>query len=338
MDTLTHIVIGACAGEATTGKRLGQKALWLGAIAQSLPDIDFVTHFWLEQPDEIIAHRGLTHSILFAFLSTILLAWICRYVFHAHELSWKRWILLFGVNLFSHIFLDSFNAYGTGWFEPFNHSRISFNVIYVADPFFSIWPFLAFLGLLIIRRDQHKRKIIWMAGIGFAFAYLIYAIVNKSIVEQVVRKNMRDMNIPVLSSNYFTTPTPLNSLLWYVVIKDKNGFYINYRSVNDREENIPYEYFPRNDSLAESVIDKEELNKLIAFAQGYYTIENRNDSLLLNVIRFGQVAGWYYPKEKFAFYYLLDRPGENELVVQRGRFQKWNAATFHSFIARIRGK
>ena len=29
-------------------------------------------------------------------------------------------------------FIDAFNNYGVGWFEPFSHERISFNAIYVA--------------------------------------------------------------------------------------------------------------------------------------------------------------------------------------------------------------
>ena len=244
MDTLTHIVLGACLGEATTGKRLGQKALWLGTLSQSIPDIDFVTHFWLEQPEEVIAHRGFTHSLLFAFVATILLAYTCRYLFKAHELSLWRWTWLFAINLFTHIFIDSFNAYGTGWFEPFHSARISFHVLYVADPFFSIWPFIAFLLLLIIRRDQYKRKIIWLAGIGFSTAYLLYAIVNKLSVDADVRRSLADKGLPTTAPYYFTTPTPMNSWLWFVVAKDSNGYYTAYRSVFDREKKDRFSFFP----------------------------------------------------------------------------------------------
>ena len=60
MDSLTHIVLGACIGEAVAGKKLGKKAMLLGAIAQSVPDIDFVTTFWLSDSKDIVAHRGIT--------------------------------------------------------------------------------------------------------------------------------------------------------------------------------------------------------------------------------------------------------------------------------------
>ena len=42
MVSITHIALGACMGEAFSGKQLGKKATLWGAIAQSIPDIDFI--------------------------------------------------------------------------------------------------------------------------------------------------------------------------------------------------------------------------------------------------------------------------------------------------------
>ena len=83
--------------------------------------------------------------------------------------------------------------------------------------------------------------------------------------------------------------------------------------------------------------DKEEVKDMTRFANGFYTVERRSDTTVFNVLRFGQVVGWYNPKEKFAFYYYLDCPGSNEVVAQRGRFEKWNAETISSFIKKIKG-
>jgi len=40
MDSLTHLALGACVGEAFFDKKIGKKALLWGALANSLPDID----------------------------------------------------------------------------------------------------------------------------------------------------------------------------------------------------------------------------------------------------------------------------------------------------------
>jgi inner membrane protein len=89
--------------------------------------------------------------------------------------------------------------------------------------------------------------------------------------------------------------------------------------------------------LLQFVKNQEEVTDLIRFSDGYYTVEKWNDTIVFNVLRFGQVVGWYDPNEKFAFHYFLDRPGANDLVTQRGRFERWNRQTIRSFINKIKG-
>jgi len=336
LDSFTHIVLGACIGEAIAGKKLGKKAMLIGAIAQSIPDIDFITTFWLSDSKDIVSHRGITHSILFAAAITFVSAWLLRYIFKKLNLSWKTWFLLIGINVFTHLLIDGFNAYGIGWLEPFSHHRFSFHVLFVADPLFSIWPFIAFVALLLLRNKSQERRTWWWAGIGLSCLYLVYAIINKTVVDNAVRKNLIAKGIS--TKNYFTTPTPFNSWLWYTIAKDKNGYYVSYRSVFDSKPQMHFQYFSRNDSLLDLIHNREEVKDMTRFANGFYTVDIKNDTTIFNVLRFGQVVGWHDPKEKFAFYYFLDCPGSNEVVAQRGRFEKWNKETISSFIRRIKGK
>ena len=76
MDSLTHTVIGACIGDAIAGKKIGKKAMLWGAIANNIPDIDVITSLYMNQADSLLAHRGFTHSILFALLLSPLLAFL----------------------------------------------------------------------------------------------------------------------------------------------------------------------------------------------------------------------------------------------------------------------
>ena len=47
MDSLTQIVLGAACGEATLGKKIGNKALLFGAIGGTIPDLDVFVGDWL---------------------------------------------------------------------------------------------------------------------------------------------------------------------------------------------------------------------------------------------------------------------------------------------------
>ena len=158
MDSITHIALGAIVGEALLGKKLGKKAMLIGAAAQSLPDIDFVTSFWLSPVEDLLSHRGFTHSILFAILASFLLGFAAVKLIRASGMTAKEWILFFGLEIAIHLALDSLNCYGTGLFEPFSHTRISFNVLYVADPFYSLWLGVGFSALLILKRHSPSRK------------------------------------------------------------------------------------------------------------------------------------------------------------------------------------
>ena len=46
MDSLTQIVLGAAVGEAVLGKKIGNWAIFWGAIAGTVPDLDvFLSYF-----------------------------------------------------------------------------------------------------------------------------------------------------------------------------------------------------------------------------------------------------------------------------------------------------
>jgi inner membrane protein len=335
VDTLTHIVLGACIGEAIAGKQLGKKALILGAIAQSIPDIDFLNAIWLTTCEDLVAHRGYTHSILFVLLVTPFIASISRYIWRANAMTMKQWMVFWGAEIFIHIFLDAFNAYGTGWFEPFSHYRVSFNSMYVADPLFSIWPAIAFVTLLVIGKKHESRRIINKAALAISACYLLLGVGFKLSIDKHMEHEFEAQHLPV--NNYFTTPTVLNNMLWYIVAKSDSGYYTGYRSIWDKNPVTLLRYVNRNASLLqESTNDKDE-DRLLRFAQGYYTMEKRHDTLTFNILRFGEITGWMTRNPKFACYYYLQYPEANKLMVQRGRFENWNKDVFSAFMRRIGG-
>jgi len=322
-------------GEAILGKNLGKKAMFWGALAQSAPDIDFLAAFWLDTPDNLLAHRGFTHSILFCAIITPILTLIAERFDRPYQIPIRRWLLFFGSVIFVHIFLDAFNNYGVGWFEPFSHQRISFNSIYVADPFFSIWTGIAFLALLILRKKSPKRKIWWRFGLGTSAIYLIYCLINKATINNDVKDILQKQQIT--HTRYFTTPAPFQNLLWFVVAGNDSGYYVGYRSVFDSKKEISFQYFPSNRYLLEPLQEDEDVQKLIRFSQQFYTVERWHDTLVFNDLRFGQIIGWQNPKENFAFHYFLKEGTDNKLVVQRGRFAKLDQHSFKTLIERIKG-
>lgn len=94
MDSLTQIVLGAAMGEAVAGRKIGNKAMVWGAVAGTIPDLDvFVGPILGWSPEASLAfHRGISHSILFAVLVPLLLAWYTSWLYgneHHKKISIK---------------------------------------------------------------------------------------------------------------------------------------------------------------------------------------------------------------------------------------------------------
>jgi inner membrane protein len=322
MDSLTHIVLGACIGEVLLDKNAGRKAMLWGALAQSVPDIDFIAGSWMPVSTELLAHRGLTHSFLFGIVVAFLLSLIAARWHRAEPISLRKWYVFFLLEIACHLFLDALNNYGIGWFEPFSFKRIAFNIIYVADPLFSIVPAVAFAALLILKTD-HRHRLRWArVGILASTTYLMFAFTNKYRIDKAVNELVSTSEKKYI--NYFSTPTLFNNLLWLVVLEQGDGYQLGYRSIFDQTKDVDLTFFPKNDSLLFPIHDHLEVMELKRFSQGFYTVEKVNDTLVFNDLRFGQVNGWQNPRSAFAFHYYLSHPAENDLIVQRGRMAGFN--------------
>jgi inner membrane protein len=337
VDSITHVALGAVVGEAVAGKSLGKRAMFLGAIAQSIPDIDFIAAFFLPPADNLLVHRGFTHSFLFGVLAATALAALASRWYRPHQVPFLRWMFFFGLEILIHLVLDACNAYGVGWFEPFAHQRFSFDILFVADPFFSLAPGIALIILMSLSAKSNARRFwIWF-GLIVCTAYFLYAISCKLMITRQTKAALAQQQVPY--QRLLTTPTPFNAWLWYVVVEDEAGFHTAYRSVaDDWEEPLDLLYFPKNDKLLEPAKDRHDVKQLMRFSQGYYTVEQRGDTVIFNDLRFGQIAGWEHPDAKFVFHYYINHPDANLMVIQRGRFSNWNRRTFRSMIERIMGR
>lgn len=335
MDSLTHIVLGACVGELVAGKQLGKRALLFGAAAQSLPDIDFVASPFLDASSDLIAHRGITHSWFFVVICTAFLVWASRKLFPKTTMTNKRWAMLWGFEMAIHLLLDACNVYGTAWWLPFSNERVAFNLLYVADPLFTIVPLIATLLLWWKRSPEFKRQRWARISLFVCIGYILLSMGHKHKVDEAVQQAAAEQQIPV--KHFFSTPTPFNILMYYSLAETDSGYYVNYRSVFDKDKPDPFRFYPKNEPLLQQVRNQEEVKNLRLFSQGWYTVEKQNDTLVFNDLRFGQINGWKDHDAGFTFYYYLDRPDANGLVVQRGRLKNWNGDVVKEYVNRLFG-
>ncbi len=314
-------------------RRIGKKALLIGAVAQNLPDIDAIDALFLSPAENLLVHRGLTHSLLLAFLAPLGFSWFFRKKFP--QVSFGRFYLFFLLQFLLHDFLDLCNSYGTGIFEPFSHQRITFNLLYVIDPLLTLPLAISALALVSLR-SQHSARNMWVSlGLLYSVLYISLAAFHKQKINHSIEESLAKQAIS--SSAYFTTPTPFNSLLWYAVAAVPGGYQVGYRSVFDRGETT-FHFVPQREELVRDLQQRQEVKDLKYFARGFYTLSNDGNGLQFNVLRFGQVLGWENPDAPFAFHFYLNSDQDNRMVMQRGRFSGWNRGSIKRMIQRMGGR
>lgn len=88
MDSLTQIVLGAACGELALGRKIGNKAMLLGAIGGTIPDLDvLVGSLFMGELDSLAFHRGPSHSLLFGVLAPLPIAWFYQ---QFYQRSWDE--------------------------------------------------------------------------------------------------------------------------------------------------------------------------------------------------------------------------------------------------------
>lgn len=337
MDTLSHLVLGACIGEALLGKKIGKKAMLWGALANNFSDVDVFFTPLFHPVDALFIHRGITHSFLFLILITPIFGWtFCKWN-KSKTASMKNWILFFFIALLAHPLLDSCTVYGTGIFEPLSHYRLQFTSLFIVEPLYTLPLLIAFIVLLILKKDSAKRKFWTKFGLMSSTLYLALTICNKLYIGKVFSDSMKKQNIHF--TDYYSSPTPFNTILWYVVAKDTNGLWIGYYSHFDKSKDIKFSILSQNDSLADDLIQNEAVQKLIRFSQGYYCFTKRDGELYINDLRFAFAGEFNSNANNFVFSFGLKKDDLAPYGVQIKQ-NSWSRSRFEGFsklIERVKG-
>lgn len=304
MDSLTQIVLGAAVGEAVLGRKIGNKAILWGAIAGTIPDLDVL--FIGDDPiRELTIHRGFSHSIVFAIMTAPLLGWVVNWLYRKkNEASFKDWSWFFFWAIFTHPLLDCLTTYGTQLFLPFSDYRVSISSVFVLDFFYTV-PFLAsIVALMFFSRQSPKRRLLNQLGMVVSSIYLVLGLSFKYVAQNKMESSLAEQRIPY--SRGFTSPTPLNIILWSGVFESDSSFYICNYSLLDEAGPVEFWEYQKADHLIEPIANEYGVNRLKWFSDDYYTATQSGDTLNFYTLKFGRHKfDSESPDGSFAFYFKI---------------------------------
>lgn len=138
MDTITHTLFGFGIYKSVNKENMRKKEknvlLFTSIGASQIPDIDIISKFWDTEGLYQMWHRGITHSVFMVPIWALLFYLISRYIF---KIKGPQSYVVALISVFIHNTSDVFNAWGTGYLEPFSAVRLSLGTVPIID--FVIW-------------------------------------------------------------------------------------------------------------------------------------------------------------------------------------------------------
>lgn len=294
MDSLTQAALGAVVGQMVLGRQLGRRALAWGALFGTLPDLDVVFTWFLPTAWDLRVHRGISHSIWLMLLLSWLLAKPLARRWKRDKVAPSRAGFFVFLAWSTHVLIDVFTVYGTGVFDPLPMEWVSFDNLFIIDPFFTL-PLLVAVGIggFIAPKDWKKGRGLRVAAWGVAISsfYVGLSFGAKQLVRQAVAADLGRRGIEWKRG--MEAPTPFNIVLWRVLIERPDEIWIGYRSVFDSASApIRWTVVPKGEEIAARHAGAAEVRTLQRFSRGWWIAREAADGVWFADLRFGESREW----------------------------------------------
>jgi inner membrane protein len=285
MDSLSQLVLGSAIGVAVMGRRTAvwKAALW-GGIAGTLPDLD-VLYDYGNAVSNMTFHRSASHSLIVLTLAAPLLAALPAWLYK-ERMMFMRWLLALWLALVTHPLLDTFTIYGTQLFWPLTEHPFGIGSMFIIDPAYTL-PLL--IGVIVALSFKQFSGLKWNAiALSFSCVYLAWSVVAQWQVERIVRAQ--------LGSNirFFTTPAPLNTVAWRIVVMEPQSYLEGFYSFLDADKIINFDRFSHQPELMQELSGNWAAKRMAWFTHGFYKLREIKGEAVLSDLRMGQEPAYIF--------------------------------------------
>ena len=282
MDSLSQIVLGASVAGACAPSGHRGKAMLLGAALGTLPDLDVFIDFG-GAVENYTYHRGFSHS-LFVLAPFSVLVWLSlrRWWAPAREKP-LRWLAAVSLALITHPLLDAHTAYGTQLFWPLTVPPTSWATLFIIDPLYTL-PLL--VGVLVASFRRQLGGAALRAGLIVSTLYIGWSWVAQTVVTRNAEDVLASMQLQ--DAQVFVTPTPLNTLLWRVVVVADDRYLEGFDSLLIDEGSMRFTSYTTGLNFIEEASDLWAVGRLRWFARDFVKARVDNGRLVISDLRMGQ--------------------------------------------------
>src|SRR5262245_44674252 len=191
----SHAVVAMALGKAYASRPISVRFWILSVLCSVLPDIDVLGMYGGIQYGDLFGHRGLTHSLAFALMLSLIVVRLGFVEVARLSKNWLMLVMYFFLVTASHGFIDAMTDGGLGvaFFAPFDNTRyfFPFRPVLVSpievSYFFErgipilisemkwIWiPSGILLAGVLVLRDGHRRSRLPLAAIACVALLALY--------------------------------------------------------------------------------------------------------------------------------------------------------------------
>ncbi len=227
MDPLTQGALGAALPQATwaawTKHHKTQVAVAgvLGMLGGMAADLDVLIRSDTDPLMFLAYHRQFTHSLIFMPIGGLITA------IALHGLLRGRWQLRFmqtaivcTLGYATHALLDSATSYGTQLLWPFSETRISWRIVSIVDPLFTL-PLAGLVVLAAIKGNP------WLARLGLLWGILYLGLgwaQHQTALGMAADLAKSRGHTPIRLE---VKPSFANILVWKSIYETKERFYVD---------------------------------------------------------------------------------------------------------------
>lgn len=323
MDPLSQATLGASLSQSFANDRSKlTAALLIGALSGMAPDLDVLINSDQDPLLFLEYHRQFTHSLIFipvgAFLCALVYSGFMRLTGMQGRWAWTD-LTFAQVYLFcflgyaTHGLLDACTSYGTQLFWPFSDTRVSWNVVSIIDPLFTL-PIVIFILLAAIRgRPMYAR-------IGFAYAviFLSLGLVQKNRAEEVITQLAQQRGHQL--ERIHIKPSFGNRHLWKLIYEYDGKYYVDAvkllwdeevfegDSVEKLDVKRDFPWLPGDSQMA------KDIERFRWFSDDFLAVSKHDDKLVMDV-RYSFIPNQIKPMFYIELNKLLIDDGEHDAHV-----------------------
>jgi inner membrane protein len=284
MDSQSQIVLGASVAGVVAPRGHRRKAMLVGAALGTLPDLDIFIDYG-DPVKNFTYHRGFSHSLFVLAPFSVLLWLLLRRIWAPVREAPLPWLWAISLALITHPLLDAHTAYGTQLFWPMTSPPISWATIFIIDPMYTL-PLLVGSLCAAIRPTRAWSNRALQTGLAISTLYLGWSWTAQAVVERHARNALADLGLE--NAALFITPTPLNTLLWRVVVLTDDGFLEGFDSVLVDEATMSFSASTSDTQALQEARNVWAVDRLQWFSLGFLKATVDNDRLVLSDLRMGQ--------------------------------------------------